>query len=76
MEAQAKNGFLIIKTCVTKMICCSISGQVLRTMIIFEKDWLSGLYSRNSPDGCLYGDNHQFSLSERLYGQGTLCELV
>ena len=41
-----------------------------------DKDWLSGLYSRNNPDGCLYGDNHLFSLSEGLYGQGTLCELV
>ena len=37
------------------MVCCSASGQVLRLMIIFEKNWPSGPYSRNGPDGCLYG---------------------
>ena len=40
---------------ITSMTCCSASGQVLRPMMIFEKNWPSGPYSRNGPDGCLYG---------------------
>ena len=39
---------------ITSMVCCSASGQVLQPMI-FEKNWPSGPYSRNGPDGCLYG---------------------
>ena len=37
---------------ITSMVCCSASGQVLQPMMIFEKNWPSGPYSRNGPDGC------------------------
>ena len=40
---------------ITSMVCCSASGQVLQPMVIFEKNWPSGPYSRNGPDGCLFG---------------------
>ena len=40
---------------ITSMVYCSASEQVLRPMIIFEKNWPTGPYSRNGPDGCLYG---------------------
>ena len=40
---------------ITSMVYCSAFEQVLRPMIIFEKNWPTGPYSRNGPDGCLYG---------------------
>ena len=40
---------------ITSMVYCSASEQVLRPMIIFQKNWPTGPYSRNGPDGCLYG---------------------
>ena len=49
------------------MVCCSASGQVLRPIIIFEKNWPSGPYSRNGPDGCLYGKSPNGYMDEELF---------
>ena len=52
---------------ITFMVCCSASGQVLQPMIIFEKNWRSGPYSRNGPDGCLYGKSPYGYMDEELF---------
>ena len=49
------------------MICCSASGQVLRPMIILEKNWLSGPCSRNGPESCLYGKSPNGYIDEELF---------
>ena len=36
-------------------------------MIIFEKNWPSGLYSRSGPDGCLYGKSPNGYMDEELF---------
>ena len=52
---------------ITFMVCCSASGQVLQPMIIFEKNWPSGPYSRNGPDGCLYGKSPNGYMDKELF---------
>ena len=52
---------------ITSMVCCSAYGQVLQPMIIFEKNWPSGPYSRNSPDSCLYGKSPNRYMDEELF---------
>lgn len=39
---------------ITTMVCCSAAGLTLSPMNIFEKSWLSGPFTKNGPDGCLY----------------------
>ena len=51
----------------SSMVCCSGSGQILRPMIIFEKNRPSGPYSRNGPDGCLYGKSPNGYMDEELF---------
>ena len=45
----------------------SVSGQVQLPVIIFEKNWPSGPYSRNGPDGCLYGKSPNGYMDEELF---------
>ena len=52
---------------ITSMVCCSASGQVLRPVIIFGKNWPSGPYSRNGPGGCLYGKSPNGYMDEDLF---------
>ena len=40
---------------ITANVCCSASGLVLPPMIIFERCFPSGHYSKCGPDSCLYG---------------------
>ena len=51
----------------SSMVCCSGSGQILRPVIIFEKNRPSGPYSRNGPDGCLYGKSPNGYMDEELF---------
>ena len=55
---------------ITSMVCCSASGQVLQPMIIFEKNWPSGPYFRNVPDGCLYGKSPKGTWMRNFYSHG------
>ena len=52
---------------ITSMVCCSASGQVLRPMIIFKKNWPLGPYSRNGLDSCLYGKSPNGYMDEELF---------
>ena len=49
------------------MVCCSASEQVLRPIIIFERNWPSRPYSRKGPDGCLYGKSPNGYMDEELF---------
>ena len=52
---------------ITSMVYSSASAQVLRPVIIFEKNWPSGPYSRNGPHGCLHGKSTNGYMDEELF---------
>ena len=60
-EKKAPRDYII------SMVCCSASGQILQPVIIFEKNWPSGPYSRNGPYGCLYGKSSNGYTDEELF---------
>ena len=52
---------------ITTLVCCSASGLMLSPMIIFEKSWPSGPYSRNGPKDCLYAKSPNGYIDEELF---------
>lgn len=49
------------------MVCCSAFGQCLKPMIISEKIWPNGLYSRNNVQKILYGKSPSNYMDQELF---------
>ena len=52
---------------ITANVCCSASGTVLPPMIIFEKCFPSGHYSKDGPEDCLYAKSPNGYMDGELF---------